>query len=145
MKFLICAVGSWVMFLACAPGQSVTTMELHNSLVIVRVHMDGRGDEPMVLDTGAEKTIINGNLLGIRAEPLAEGAYRKGYRTPALPEVYTGISLARGTLIRVYAADMTALQKRIGYPIQGIVGQDMLSQFKAVRIDYRNHTVDFER
>src|SRR5579872_5496220 len=126
MKILICAACLLMMSMTYAHGQNIAKMESHKSLVIVSVYVQGYGQEPMLLDTGSQRTIVNSKLLDVQATQLGDDWYGKNYKTPILPEMSIRISLAKGSLIQAFAADMTDLQKRIGYPIQGIVGQDLL-------------------
>jgi hypothetical protein len=41
--------------------------------------------------------------------------------------------------------DLQEVSRRMGTRIDGFVGQDVLSEFSAVRIDYRNSVVELEQ
>ena len=40
--------------------------------------------------------------------------------------------------------DLSDASRRMGTQIDGFIGQDVLSEFSAVRIDYKAHTVELQ-
>lgn len=41
--------------------------------------------------------------------------------------------------------DLSDASKRMGTQIDGFIGQDVLGEFSAVRIDYRSHVLELEK
>jgi hypothetical protein len=37
------------------------------------------------------------------------------------------------------------LPQRVGVPFDGLLGQDILRQFRSVRIDYKKHMIELEK
>jgi hypothetical protein len=37
------------------------------------------------------------------------------------------------------------LPQRVGVPFDGLLGQDILRQFRSVRIDYKKHVIELEK
>jgi hypothetical protein len=45
----------------------------------------------------------------------------------------------------VSVMNLEELSKRFGIQFDGLLGQDILNQFRSVRIDYKNHVIELER
>ncbi len=102
----------------------------------------------LLLDTGANISIMDYRAAGFPALKIdalrstggtgAEGACL----TREMPKLSLGLRswLARRTCLM----DLSDTSKRIGAQIDGIVGQDILQTFSAVRIDYKAQTVTLE-
>ena len=46
---------------------------------------------------------------------------------------------------RVCVMDLSDVSRRMGARIDGFIGQDVLTEFSAVRIDYKTHTLELEQ
>jgi Aspartyl protease len=117
------------------------------SMILVQGKVNGR---PVVflLDTGATRTIVSAKSYGNLAfrlhsvERTSQGPGIAG-DSVALP-----IYLELGTHIwagqRVAVMNLDGLNLLLGTPFDGLLGQDVLREFRSVRIDYRTHTVELE-
>jgi hypothetical protein len=106
-------------------------------------------DKPAVLllDTGADFTLISPEAAGVAAKLAAlratntvgaSGEYVKGRIDLRLAERHW---IDRAVLIM----DLSEASKRLGTRIDGFIGQDILREFSAVRIDYKAGLVEFEK
>jgi predicted aspartyl protease len=117
------------------------------SMILVQGKVNGR---PVVflLDIGATRTIVSAKSYGNLAfrlhsvERTSQGPGIAG-DSVALP-----IHLELGTHIwagqRVAVMNLDGLNLLLGTPFDGLLGQDVLREFRSVRIDYRTHTVELE-
>ena len=119
----------------------------HMKTPVIKLHIHNR-DHFFIVDTGAShsviipelipslsdnqlKNIINGHAFGI-------GGPVQGALLP-LKFRLLGVTLAE---IRVLNAPATAFSQQMR--ISGLLGNDLLSQFSTVTIDYRKHVIKFE-
>lgn len=102
-----------------------------------------------VLDTGSASTIVSPKAYGAMRldghslEMAEDGAGRLGYAEHLQADV-TLTTGARFSLT-VSVMNLDNAGKQIGTKIDGILGQDILRTFSAVRIDYRARVVGMER
>lgn len=102
----------------------------------------------LVLDTGANNTIVSpkayGNLQfqlrGIHKNETGPGMRGDTVRLRA------NIALANRTWNAqpVYVMNVDELTLRFGTQVDGLLGQDLLREFHAVRINYKEHVVELE-
>jgi hypothetical protein len=103
----------------------------------------------LLFDTGANNTILSPQAAGLDAVQLralqatnagtgAEGDYIAREADLRLAE-RDWISQ------RVLVMDLGDVNKRMGTRVDGILGEDILQTFSAVRIDFRTKTVDLEQ
>jgi len=113
--------------------------------------LDGQvNDKPatLLLDTGADNSLISPEAAGLTAVKVrtltankttgANGDYGKGRVDLRLAEQHW---IERTVLIM----DLSQASKRLGTRIGGFVGQDVLREFSAARIDYKAGLVEFEK
>jgi Aspartyl protease len=103
----------------------------------------------LLLDTGAMDTIISAKAYGIPQFQL-QGLHRKA-QDPGL----AGDSLRlRGTFAfanrvwnsqPVIVMNVDELTRRIGTQVDGLLGQDLLREFRSVRINYKSHVIELEQ
>jgi hypothetical protein len=101
----------------------------------------------LLLDTGAEFTIISAQASGLSAAKLhtltatkttgANGEYVKGRVDLILDKRHW---IDREVLVM----DLSESSKRLGTRIDGFIGQDLLREFSAVRIDYKHSVLELE-
>jgi hypothetical protein len=89
------------------------------SLILVQVGVEGQ-TLTMIFDSGAERTMINSKANVERVKPLAVGS-----RVLRMPLLYVDMN---GMKLEEVRAD-------------GVLGQDVLRQFKSVTIDYKESSV----
>jgi gag-polyprotein putative aspartyl protease len=116
-----------------------------DSFIIVDAKIDGTPVR-LLVDTGANKTILNAKSFG-RVEmrvskPLNRGA---GIVGNAL-RLRVDLEIAHGFMFSQYVSvmDLEELSKRFGIQFDGLLGQDILNQFHSVRIDYKRHMIELE-
>jgi hypothetical protein len=114
-------------------------------LGVIRIEARVDGD-PVVLivDTGATRTLIAADVLGIRALPPRVARPAPGVRIAGLPRV-TNLGIGDRTLRdwSVLAVDFSAFREVYGADIGGIIGQDALMTFDVVEIDNRRGQIVF--
>ena len=101
----------------------------------------------LLLDTGANNTIIDGkiygNVLAPHIEPVSKGP---GISGNAL-RLRVDLEIAGRLLFSqpVSVMNLGDLPQRVGAQFDGLLGQDILRQFRSVRIDYRAHVIELEK
>jgi gag-polyprotein putative aspartyl protease len=117
-----------------------------DSFILVDAKIDGTTVR-LLVDTGANKTILNAKSFG-RVEmhvskPVNRGA---GIVGNAL-RLRVDLELAHQFMFsqHVSVMDLEELSRRFGIQFDGLLGQDILNQFHSVRIDYKNHVIELER
>jgi len=101
----------------------------------------------LLLDTGAEFSIVSPLAAGVSPAKLhaltgnggtgANGEYVRG-------TVDLGLSNRTFLSREILVMDLSDVSKRMGERIDGFLGQDVLREFSAVRVDYKAHTVTLE-
>lgn len=112
-----------------------------NGLILLDVKVN---DQPAAVlsDTGAQTTILNPKLVNIESkdsrkfETVVQGAraHAKLLLSPQL--AYNG---------DFYVMDFPETSKRLGAQIDGLLGQNILRDFSAIRIDYKANVIEFEK
>ena len=122
---------------ASSPDEGPTAVlryRARNSMMLVTVAIDGK-NRTLVLDTGAEQTMINFPQVSREQEmKLWQHSY------PYIKE-RSRLKLANTVfVIDVIKADLT------GTPLlktaDGILGQDVLSNYSSIRINFRQQTIE---
>lgn len=133
-------------FLLCLPakGEELTvSLDLSNGchLPTLQVRV-GSKDAVFLLDTGASVTVVDNDLLGIPSSWVDKARLRLGQ--PGLQGVGAVTRVQRlqignydmkSSELRVL--DLKALDEKCGQNFGGILGIDLLQQFKQVRIDFK--------
>ncbi len=117
-----------------------------DSFILVDAKIDGTPVR-LLVDTGANRTILNAKSLG-RVEmhvskPVNRGA---GIVGNAL-RLRVDLEIAHQFMFSqdVSVMDLEELSRRFGIQFDGLLGQHILNQFHSVRIDYKNHVIELER
>ena len=119
-----------------------------NGMILLDAQVNGK-PAALLLDTGANSTIISAEAAGLAAVQLkallatkagtgAEGDY-------IAREVDLKLSNRHWFNRRVWVMNLSDASKRLDTPIDGFVGQDLLREFSVVRIDYKAGAVEFEK
>ena len=114
--------------------------------ILVSVLVDGKARQ-FILDTGAKDTILSEN-----AVPVGE---RAGLRLQEQIVGFRGMALIRAAELRlgkhvwvnqpVHVTDLTEVSKSLGVRVEGILGMDVLSQFKSIQIRFSSSTIEMEK
>ena len=117
-----------------------------DSYILVDAKING-SPVRLLVDTGANKTILNASSfckteLSV-TRPVNRGA---GIVGNAL-QLRVDLELAHQIMFSqpVAVMDLEELSKSFHIPSDGLLGQDILKQFRSVRIDYKNHVLELEQ
>jgi hypothetical protein len=117
-----------------------------NSMILLDVTVNGN-PAVMLLDTGANNSIVTPAAAGLRANlaPLKRnsGAGASGDYTEAV----IALCLDKHCWLNrdVLAMDLSEANKNAGARLDGFIGQDILREFSAVRIDYKAGVIEFRK
>jgi len=118
------------------------------SLIVVEGKVNGN-PAIFLLDTGANRTIVSTRIYGHphfdlqRMPPRPTGPGLVGYSLRRSVDVELGERL--WTAQQVSVMDLDELKQMLHMDFDGLLGQDMLRQFRSVRIDYRAHVIELEQ
>jgi hypothetical protein len=124
---------------------TVTYGNVNFPLLLVHASVNGR-PATLILDTGAQFLTITPELAeGLQPTGTVEHI-GLGVRTQST-RVTVSVILGGVTLPHCAAEtqDLSNLSNGLEVEIDGLIGESVLSQFKAVSIDYVNHLVNFTR
>ena len=117
------------------------------SLIVVEGKVNGNLAS-FLLDTGSNRTIVSTKIYGD-----ARFELQRAPRRPTGPGL-VGYSLRRSadvqlgdrvwTSQQVSVMDLDDLQQTLHMAFEGLLGQDMLRQFRSVRIDYHAHVIELQ-
>jgi hypothetical protein len=116
-----------------------------NAMILLDVKVNGNAAK-LVLDTGSAVTIVSPKGYGetqVRSHSLSEDDAGPGYVGLA-KHMRADLKLADGARLSVIVSVMSLedASKHIGTKIDGILGQEVLRTFSAVRIDYENYVIE---
>jgi len=124
-----------------AQSQSVLPFHTDRSFIMVSARINGQ-EATFLLDTGAQRTIITPQLSGLSPVELATSPQIEinsptlaGSSTVPVVSVRFGI----GNTMLTTRVIVTSIRK-----YDGIIGNDVLSQFKKITIDHKQHTLTLE-
>ena len=114
--------------------------------ILVSVRVDGKAMQ-FVMDTGAKDTIVSRSALpaqersGLRLQEQIVG-FRGMARISAAE-----LRLGRHVWVNqpIHVTDLTEVSRSLGVQVDGILGMDVLSQFKGIRIHFDTSTIELEK
>ena len=144
--------GLILVFLLLAPLQALAQRRIVtvpfrsvDSFILVDAKIDGTPVR-LLVDTGANKTILNAKSF-CKTEmnvtrPVNRGA---GIVGNAL-RLRVDLEIAHEFMFsqRVSIMNLEELSRRFGIQFDGLLGQDILNQFRSVRIDYKRCVIELE-
>ncbi len=102
----------------------------------------------LVLDTGANNTIVSPRAYGslqFKLRGMHNNETGPGLRGDAV-RLRANVALSNRVWVSqpVYVMNVDELTRRFGSPVDGLLGQDLLREFHAVRINYKSHVIELE-
>jgi hypothetical protein len=117
------------------------------SLIVVEGKVNGNAGT-FLLDTGANRTIVSTRIYGNvsfelqRLPRRQQGPGLVGYSLRRSADVELGEHV--WTAQQVSVMDLDELKQMLHMDFDGLLGQDILRQFRSVRIDYHAHLIELE-
>jgi gag-polyprotein putative aspartyl protease len=118
------------------------------SMILVQGKVNGK-PITFLLDTGATRTIVSARAygyVGYRLRLMQRVGQQPGFvgESVSLP---VNLELERHTWLarRVSVMNFDGLNGDLGADFDGLLGEDVLREFRSVHIDYRNHQIDLEQ
>jgi hypothetical protein len=131
----------------CAPAESVLLpFRSVHSLILIDARVNGHA-ATLLLDTGANNTIISVKMYGnVQAPQLELASNGPGIVGNAL-RLRADLEIAGRFLFSqpVSVMNLGDLPQRVGAQFDGLLGQDILRQFRSVRINYHSHVIELEK
>lgn len=93
----------------------------------------------LALDTGINRTLMSLEITGADKHDVSMAQHRGLYFSR---KVYLIIGDSRWVNFPVLIVDM---KQRSTMDIDGLLGEDVLSKFSSVRINFKDHVIDLER
>jgi gag-polyprotein putative aspartyl protease len=117
------------------------------SMILVDGKVNGN-PATLLLDTGANRTIISGKAYGsvqFHLQQLRHNSHGAGVSGGAIP-LQADLVLAERVWVaqRVSVMDLDELSEMLKLHFDGLLGQDILRQFRSIRIDYHAHIIELE-
>jgi predicted aspartyl protease len=117
--------------------------------IVVDVIVGGK-TRHFLVDTGASMTVLSLDVAGWSLADLRKGVLRRSAvgidgSSHAMGKSTAALEIARKLIVTpVGVTDLGPLSKALNVKLDGILGQDVLSQFGSVTVDYKNRQLIFE-
>ena len=116
-----------------------------NGLILIEAKANGN-PVTLVMDTGANHTIIDAKSCGYTPTPgidvITSGVGISGNALRLRVDVELGKQFVFSQPVSVMNLD--ELSHRLGTPFDGLLGQDILRQFRSIRINYKRHVIELQ-
>lgn len=139
-----CGIGYPATCYAIPPATSRVPFQFVKGVIILLATVNGKA-AALLLDTGATISLVDSHFAGedgLRLDPL-----RLRTDGPDGEYVVREVQLSLGHLWlnrRIRVMDLTDTSKRVRVHLDGTVGTDLLQEFSAVRIDFKNLVIELE-
>jgi len=116
-----------------------------DSFILIEASIDGK-PVTLLVDTGANKTILNAKSFGRASLPVSQPVNQGAGIIGNALRLRVDLEIAHQILFSqpVSVMNLEELSKRFRIPFDGLLGQDILNQFRSVRIDYKSHVIELE-
>ncbi|HWR16462.1 MAG TPA: retropepsin-like aspartic protease [Terriglobales bacterium] len=134
------------LLVSAAAAQSISYRELQpRRVMIVEAVVNGRTAN-LIVDTGADQTVVSPELAGLNQVDLVTARFSSngpGLRAEAIVrEADLKLTSDRGFRIPVMVMRLESVSKIYGVKVDGLIGQDLLSRYGRVSIDYNNKKIE---
>jgi len=121
-------------------------VEVRDGAVFVSVRINAN-NVTLLLDTGASNTIVDPKAVGVAEAGLVHSAFlAEGHTNVSVAVIKLDLQIGKAKFIVPVVMDkLTVLQTRFGNKVQGLLGNDVLTQFKSVTISYQTKTLELSR
>jgi hypothetical protein len=118
-----------------------------HQVVLLEAAINGRPAR-LVLDTGASATIAGQTFLGLRDRDLKQARFQDDQAGITGNGAWMDVKLQVGDIElkrRVFVMKLESVSERVGERVDGLLGLDVLRQFKRLTIDWERQKVVLER
>ena len=129
-----------------ASAQSISFRELQpRRIMLVEALVNGRHAN-LIVDTGADQTVVSPELAGLNQVDLMQAQFSS--RGPGLSadaiiqDADLKLTSNRRFRMPVMVMRLENVSKLYGVKIDGLIGQDILSRYGRVAIDYQNKKIE---
>ena len=121
-------------------------VEVRDGAVFVSVRINAN-NVTLLLDTGASNTIVDPKAVGVAEAGLVHASFlAEGHTNVSVAVIKLDLQIGKAKFIVPVVMDkLTVLQTRFGNKVQGLLGNDVLTQFKSVTISYQTKTLELSR
>ena len=128
----------------------VSTVPFHTAQTFILVQAKVNGNPAtLLLDTGANRTIVSIRIYGstqfnlqrMRQNPNGPGHAGESLRLRADVALANHLWAAQP----VSVMDLEDLKQELGINFDGLLGEDLLREFRSVRINYKAHVIELEQ
>ncbi len=152
MRWVATIAAAWLLVLSVGAADFEVPFDVHGkqNAMLVEVVVNGKSCT-FVLDTGASRTVVSpkvlGGLVGFNLKLSRFRAKGPGLAGEATWETVNSLRLGKKTWYdqRIVVMNLEAVSKVYGRRIDGLLGQDLLSEFDSVLIDFKNRKISFSR
>lgn len=143
----VSAVVSCFFLVSNAPATGARTrsieipFSLSEGLIVVQANINGK-QVSLLFDSGAMRTFVNPSILADRKTSSVNAISITDGKVLDVRVVRTAVSLGDASFqVPVCSYDMSTFAGSVGLHIDGVIGQDVIGQFRAVLIDYARHRI----
>jgi hypothetical protein len=117
-----------------------------DSFILVEAKIDGMPAR-LLVDTGANKTILDARSFCRTEMQMSKPVNRGAGIVGNALRLRVNLEIAHQFMFsqHVSVMNLEELSRRFGFQFDGLLGQDILNQFRSVRIDYKNHVIELEQ